>query len=254
MCLILLAHQIHPRFRLVFAANRDEFYDRPSEQAHFWEDAPDLLAGRDKREGGTWMGVTRAGRIGALTNHRDPAAYRPDAPSRGALVHRYLRGSRPPEAYLRGVLREKAAYNGFNLLAGDPSGICWASNRDGGPRWLDPGVHGISNRLLDTPWPKVVRGKEMLEELLSSPEGPSVERLMRLLEDRTVPPDRDLPETGMGLEWERILSPIFIRSPTYGTRSSTVLLIDRAGRLTFVERTHDPWLEGGREVRFSFAV
>jgi len=254
MCLILLAHEIHPQFRLVLAANRDEFYDRPSEQAHFWEEAPGLLAGKDRLEGGTWMGVARTGRIGALTNYRDPAAHRADAPSRGGLVHQYLRGSQPPEAYLRRVLRDKAAYNGFNLLAGDRSGICWASNRDGGPRWLAPGVLGISNRLLDTPWPKVVRGKRMLEALLLSSEGPSVERLMELLGDRTVAPDCDLPETGMGQEWERILSPIFIRSPTYGTRSSTVVLIDRAGRLTFVERTHDPRPEGDREVRFSFVV
>jgi len=254
MCLILLAQEIHPRYRLVLAANRDEFYDRPSEQAHFWGDAPGLLAGRDGREGGTWMGVTGTGRFAALTNYRDPAAHRPDAPSRGGLVQRYLRGSLSPEVYLRRVLREEAAYNGFNLLAGDRSGICWASNRGGVLRWLDPGVHGISNRLLDTPWPKVVRGKRMLEETISSPEGPSVGRLMELLEDRTVPPDCDLPETGMGLEWERVLSPIFIRSPTYGTRSSTVVLIDRAGRLTFVERTHDPWLQGDREVRFSFVV
>jgi uncharacterized protein with NRDE domain len=254
MCLILFAHGSHSRYRLVIAANRDEFYDRPSEQARFWEEAPGLLAGRDLREGGTWMGITRTGRIGALTNYRDPAAHRPAAPSRGGIVPRFLRGSQAPEDFLESLLMEKPPYNGFNLLAGDRGGVCWASNRGGRPLRPLPGVHAISNRLLDTPWPKVLRGKRLLERSLALPEGPSVEGLMALLEDRTLPPDGDLPDTGMGLEWERILSPIFIRSRDYGTRSSTVVLIDREERVTFVERTHDQGLTGDRDVRFSFVL
>ncbi len=254
MCLILLAVETHPRYKLVFAANRDEYYDRPSEQAGFRPGAPGLLAGRDGRKGGIWTGVTRSGKIGALTNYRDPAAHRPGAPSRGLLVHRFLLGSEGPEDYLRSVLRKGDEYNGFNLLAGDLSEMYWASNRAGEVRRLDPGIHGLSNRLLDTPWPKVVRGKAMLGSVLSSPEGPSVESLFTILSDRTAAPDSELPDTGVGLERERMLSPVFIESPAYGTRSSTVILVDRDDRVTFVERTHDRPLDRPPDVRVEFTA
>ncbi len=254
MCLILLAIESHPRYKLVFAANRDEYYERPSEQAHFWHDAPGILAGRDGRKGGTWTGITKSGKIGALTNYRDPAEHRPDAPSRGRLVPRFLLGCKRPGDYLGSVLHKGDEYNGFNLLAGDISEMHWASNRAGLAQRLSPRIHGLSNRLLDTPWPKVVRGKAMLDSVLSSPEGPSVERLLAILSDRTVPSDEELPDTGMGLEWERILSPVFIESPTYGTRSSTVILVDRENRVTFVERTYDRPFDGNPDFRVEFAA
>lgn len=254
MCIILLAIESHARYKLVFAANRDEYYDRPSEQARFWPDAPELLAGRDGREGGAWTGITMSGKIGALTNYRDPASHRPEAPSRGRLVPRFLKGFKGPEDYLRSVMQNGNEYNGFNLLAGDVSGMYWASNRAREIRKLGPGIHGLSNRLLDTPWPKVLRGKNMLDSALSSLEGPSIDSLLDILSDRTAPPDEELPDTGMGLEWERILSPVFIESPTYGTRSSTVILIDREDRVTFVERTHDRPLETAPDVRMEFVA
>ncbi len=254
MCLILLAIESHPLYKLVFASNRDEYYERPSEQAGFRPDAPGVLAGKDGRGGGTWTGITTSGRIAALTNYREPAAHRPGAISRGLLVHGFLMGFEGPEDYLRSVLQRGDEYNGFNLLAGDIQEIYWASNRAREIRRLGPGIYGLSNRLLDTPWPKVARGKAMLESVLSSMEGPSVESLLAILSDRTVPPDSELPDTGIGLEWERILSPVFIKSPTYGTRSSTVILVDQENRVTFVERTHDRPLEGNPDVRVEFVA
>ncbi len=254
MCIILLAIESHPRYKLVFAANRDEYYDRPSEQACFRPEAPGLLAGKDGREGGIWTGVTKSGKIGALTNYRDPASNRLGAPSRGLLVQRFLLGPRAPEDYLRSILEKGCEYNGFNLLVGNLSELYWASNRHPEVCKLGPGVHGLSNRLLNTSWPKVARGKAMLAGVLSSRRGQLVERLLAILADRTVPPDGELPDTGVGLEWERILSPVFIESPIYGTRSSTVILIDRENHVSFVERTYDRSLNVAPDVRVDFAV
>jgi uncharacterized protein with NRDE domain len=254
VCLILLAIDAHPRYPLIAAANRDEFYDRPTRQAEFWDDAPDVLAGRDLLEKGTWMGVTRGGRFCALTNVRNPADHMPGAPSRGRLVSEYLKGREDPVDYLGSVIRDGAAYNGFNLLVGQGHEVHWFSNRDGKARRLESGVHGLSNGLLNTAWPKVVRGKAGLEGLLSTESGPSVAGLLDLLADRTPAADADLPRTGVSMEWERLLSPIFISSPTYGTRTSAVLLLHREGRMTFVERTHDPWFRGDPDVTFSFSL
>jgi uncharacterized protein with NRDE domain len=253
MCLILFAWKIHENFPLVLAANRDEFYERPSAPAAFWEDAPDLLAGRDLREGGTWLGITRKGRLAALTNYRDPASLKIGAPSRGRLVGDYLRGRENPEGYLRRIAPDADRFNGFNLLVGDPGDLFCFSNRGVRER-LDPGIYGLSNRLLDTPWPKVERGKTALMDLLAEKQGPSPETLFALLTDRTRPPDNRLPDTGVGLAWERILSPLFIESPVYGTRSSTVLLIDRRGGVTFAERVFDGAAESRMTARFAFRI
>ena len=253
MCLILFAWKMHENFPLVLAANRDEFYERPSAPAAFWEDAPDLLAGRDLREGGTWLGITRAGRFAALTNYRDPASLKIGAPSRGRLVSDYLRCREIPEVYLRRIAPDADRFNGFNLLVGNPDDLFCFSNRGARER-LDPGIYGLSNRLLDTPWPKIERGKTALLALLKEKKALSPDALFALLVDRTQPPDDRLPDTGVGLEWERILSPLFIESSVYGTRSSTVLLIDRRGSVTFVERvfngTADPWMT----ARFDFRI
>lgn len=234
MCLILFAWKMHESFPLVLAANRDEFYERPSAPAAFWEDAPDLLAGRDLRDGGTWLGITRTGRFAALTNYRDPASLKIGAPSRGKLVSDYLRGRQTPLAYLNRIKHDADHFNGFSLLVGDPAGLYFFSNR-GTRQRLKPGIYGLSNHLLDTRWPKVERGKTALQALLKQ-NSLSPEPLLALLTDRTQPPDDSLPNTGIGLEWERVLSPLFIKSTVYGTRSSTVLLIDRSGRVTFTER------------------
>jgi uncharacterized protein with NRDE domain len=253
MCLILFAWKVLPDFPLVLAANRDEFYERPSAPADFWEDAPDLLAGRDLRDGGTWLGVTREGRVAALTNYRDPASLKTGAPSRGILVSDYLRGRENPEAYLGRIAPEADCFNGFNLLVGDADELLCFSNRGARER-LQPGIYGLSNHLLDTPWPKVAQGKSALKALLQAEKGVAPEALFALLADRTRPPDDRLPDTGVGLEWERVLSPLFIESPAYGTRSSTVLLIDRDGCMTFIERVFngaaDPWMT----ARFEFQI
>jgi uncharacterized protein with NRDE domain len=250
MCLILFAWKMDEDFPLVLAANRDEFYERPSAPADFWDDAPDLLAGRDLRDGGTWLGITRGGRVAALTNYRDPASLKIGAPSRGMLVSDYLRGREKPGAYLGRIASEADRFNGFSLLVGDPDELFCFSNR-GALEPLQPGIHGLSNRLLDTPWPKVVQGKKVLKALLQRGKEVPSEALFALLADRARPPDDRLPETGVGLEWERVLSPLFIESEVYGTRSSTVLLIDRNGGVTFIERvfngTADP-----RTARFTF--
>lgn len=241
MCLILLANEAHPDYRLVLAANRDEFYARPTAPAARWTDAPDVVAGRDLRDGGTWLGVTEQGRWAALTNYRDPAEFGRAGPSRGHLVAGFLRGSHAPEEYAALIARSMHEISGFNLLLGDAGGAWWISNRApdlAGP--LEPGIHGVSNALLNTPWPKVVRGKREMERLLSPGSTPTPERLVELLLDRTEAADHELPATGVSRELERALSSLFIATAGYGTRSSTALLIYRSGRIELVERTHAP--------------
>lgn len=238
MCLALFSFQSHPDYHLVLAANRDEFFERPTAPADFWESDPDLLAGRDLRGGGTWLGVTRQGRIAFITNYREQPGHNPDAPSRGNLVTDYLRGNERPREYLGRIARSAEQYNGFNLLTGDLTGLFYYSNRDGHVRSLSPGIYGLSNHLLNTPWPKVERGIRILEERL---EGRVLdpEKLLDALKDTVIAADGQLPDTGFGLEWERVLSPMFIHTPTYGTRSSTVVLIDRQHHVIFTERTYD---------------
>lgn len=236
MCLILFAWDVHPEYELILAANRDEFYDRPTAPADWWHDAPDILAGRDLKAGGTWMGVTKTGRFAAITNFRDPTSTQVSAPSRGALVTDFLTGAHSPQHYLESIRSSGHRYNGFNLLVGDGSGLLCFSNRQGDVRKLGPGIYGLSNRFLDTPWPKVERGKDKLARLVS--EGPVKESaLFDLLYDTWQPPDHLLPETGVGLTWERLLSPLFIRGDTYGTRSSSLLLQQRKGETLFVEKS-----------------
>lgn len=253
MCLILFASDAHPRYRLVLAANRDEFYERPTAAAHWWEDAPDLLAGRDRRGGGSWMGVTREGRWAAVTNYRDLSSVRADAPSRGALVSDYLRGDLPPERYLQTLERRAGDYNGFNLLVGDASGVWWLSNHTPGPVRVEPGVHGLSNHLLDTPWPKVERGTRQLRAALAQPD-PDTDAFLTLLLDRTLAADQELPDTGVGRELERALSAAFILTPDYGTRSSTALLMDIDGEVVLCERAFRPGTLDFTESRFRFTT
>jgi uncharacterized protein with NRDE domain len=238
MCTLLLAWEAHPRYRLVLAANRDEFYQRPTAEADYWEDAPQLFAGRDLIHGGTWLGVTATGRIAALTNYREPHAARKDGPSRGRLVSDFLREETTAEAYFERLRSEALPYSGYNLLLGDPDRLYCCSNKSDDIVRIAPGIHGLSNHLLDTPWPKVVRGKQSLTRVLQA-ESFSIEDLFAVLADRTRAPDELLPDTGVGLERERLLSSIFIASEHYGTRSSTVLLVDLDRQATFVERSFD---------------
>lgn len=252
MCLIFLAWRHHAAFPLVVAANRDEFYDRPTAPAAHWEDAPGVLAGRDLSGGGTWLGVTRSGRFAALTNHRggNPAT---DAPTRGHLVSDFLRSDAGSGAYVASLARRPAAYNGFNLLVGDREGLHWYSNRGGEARELEPGTYGVSNALLDTPWPKLTRGKGRFEELLARRD-PDPGEMLDLLSDRRPADDESLPDTGIGLERERALSSIFISAGDYGTRSSTVLLVGVDGSIEFHERTHEHGTSESETLTYTYPV
>jgi uncharacterized protein with NRDE domain len=254
MCLFFCAFEFHPKYRLIIAANRDEFYDRPSQPASFWPEAPDLLAGKDLQGGGTWFGITRSGRIAAITNYRDPRSHRNEAPSRGLLLTDYLLGSDEPAGYLERVSQKRVQYNGFNLIVGSTSELDYYSNRKGGVIALTPGLYGLSNHLLDTPWPKVARGKAAFGELLSRDGDPDPESLFDILSERSIVEDRLLPETGIGLDWERILSARFIVSPVYGTRSSTLLLVDREDRVTFIERNFNSKPGPGEQTRCEFTI
>ena len=237
MCLILFSFNTQPGFRLILAANRDEFYTRPTRPLSVWTDFPEVYGGRDLKEGGTWLGISRRGRLAALTNYREPAHQLPQAPSRGLLINRFLTGDAPPADYLEQLQKTALRYNGFNLLVGDQTGLWYYSNRGNGIVKLQPGFYGLSNHLIDTEWPKVSQGKKRLKDLLNLRGGWDTEDLFALLADRTVAADRELPDTGVGLEWERTLSPLFITSPNYGTRSSTVLLIETSGEVTLLERS-----------------
>ena len=243
MCLVLMAYRCHPGYELLVAANRDEFHDRPTAPLAFWEDAPDVLAGRDLQEGGAWMGMTRTGRFAAITNYRDPSRVKPGAPSRGHLVSGYLQGGQPAGDALQGLRSTADRYNSFNLVLGDATGLYYYSNRAGEPQALPPGYYGLSNHLLDTPWPKLKRGLAMLRGLLEQRRDPTPDDLWPILTDRTLAPDAELPQTGVPLEWERWLSAIFIDAPGYGTRSSTALLVDSGGKACMAEMT---WADAGR--------
>jgi uncharacterized protein with NRDE domain len=239
MCLILFAHEYHPAYHLVIAANRDEFYDRPTAPLSFWEDFPTALAGRDLKGGGTWLGVTQKGRIAAITNFRDPASIIPDAPSRGKLVTGFLMGNDSPETYLQGLSTKGSRYNGFNLLAGHGKDLYYYSNRGRNVEKIFPGLYGLSNDLLDVPWPKVERGKKALQCLLDHQKKLDPRDVFTLLRDGAYAPDETLPDTGVGLVWEKILSPVFISSKIYGTRSSSVVLVEKSGTIKFYEKTYE---------------
>lgn len=243
MCLILIAYRCHPGLDLLIAANRDEFHDRPTAPLAFWDDAPQVLAGRDLQQGGTWLGATQTGRFAALTNYRDPSRVRPDSPSRGQLVSNYLQGAEPARAYLARLATQGEVYNGFNLLLGDATGLHYYSNRGGAPQTLPPGWYGLSNHLLNTPWPKVQRGLTLMQDALAQRPDPTPDDLLPALANRTSAPDNELPQTGVPLDWERWLSPIFIDAPGYGTRSSTVLLANEHGSARMMEIT---WADGER--------
>jgi len=231
MCLLVIAYKAHPRFPLVVAANRDEFLDRPALPAHFWDDAPHVLAGQDARAGGTWMGVTTKGRFAALTNHRDLRRPRKEGPSRGGLVRLAL--DEDPKDH------DTSVYEGFNLVYGAMDDLWYHNNIDGRHVPLEPGTHGLSNHLLDTPWPKVRRAKALMAEALRD-DKPSVERIFGMLGDPTTAPVEELPDTGVGHDLELALSPILISMAGYGTRCSTVVLVDDQGRVTFEERSRAP--------------
>jgi len=253
MCLIYIAHRVDPHYRLVVAANRDEYHARPAAPAAWWDDGPGILAGRDLEAGGTWMGMSRSGRFAALTNYRDPARHDPCARSRGFLVSGFLRGDTGAMAFLAGVAKEGERYNGFSLLVHDGGTLAFYSNRGGEPEVVAPGVHGLSNHLLDTPWPKVEEGKLELLGLLSRGAA-TPGALLGLLDRREPVDDGQLPDTGVGRERERVLSPRFIHGEHYGTRCSTVIIADAGGEVLFRERSFDSHGEADGDQVHSFRL
>jgi uncharacterized protein with NRDE domain len=238
MCLIFLSVQQHPHYKLMIAANRDEFYHRKTAPAEFWKDQPAILGGRDLEAQGTWMAMTKSGKIGMVTNYRDPKNIDPTAPSRGQLVTDFLQGEKEAEAYLKEVELAGKKYNGFNLISGNVSELFYYSNYGGSPKKIQHGIHGLSNHLLDTPWPKVARGKAKFKTIIES-DKISAPALFDFMHDTEQAADDKLPETGIGLERERALSSMFIKTLGYGTRGSTVVLVDHQGNVEFTERVYD---------------
>jgi uncharacterized protein with NRDE domain len=238
MCLIFLSVNQHPTYSLIVAANRDEFYERKTAPADFWKDHPHVLGGRDLEAGGTWMAMTKSGKISMITNYRDLKNLKSKAPSRGQLVSDYLFEDVSPADYLKRIEPDKEKYNGFNLIVGSANELWYLSNYKPGVEKISNGVHGLSNALLDTPWPKVVTGKKKFESLLMEKIlQPDV--LFDMLMDEHIASDNQLPDTGVGLERERQLSAMFIKSPGYGSRCSTIVLIDKNNHVLFTERVYD---------------
>lgn len=237
MCIILFSYKTHPDYKLVLISNRDEFYNRPTSQLSKWNNETEIYAGKDEQSGGTWMGINDNGNFAALTNYRDLSSIKQDAPSRGLLVSNYLTNSKAPLDYLNEIKPLAKEYNGYNLLVGSIDELYFYSNIEDKIIKVEPGFHGLSNKFLNTPWPKVERGKQKIREITQLNKNISTDKLFELLGDQTKAPDEMLPDTGVGIEWERILSPIFINSPIYGTRASSILTIDKNDKVSFTERT-----------------
>src|SRR5579862_34755 len=253
MCLLVVAFRAHPQYRLVVAANRDEFHDRPAAPLAKWS-APEILAGRDLRAGGTWLAVDRTRRFGVVTNFRDMQPPVPGSPSRGALIPEFLAQSGPAGTFLEKLAPAAQTYSGFNLLLCDADGLHYASNRATPfQRELTPGLYGLSNHLLDTPWPKLTRVRTEFAAWIAAPAA-SAEQLLSILADRT--PAAPVPGAelqGLGPEWQRALSAPFVLNPTFGTRSSTVVLVNAAGELAVWERRFDREGEPSGESRVVLA-
>ena len=232
MCLIVFAFQQHPDYPLIVAANRDEYYQRPTATAHFWADQPQIFAGRDLEAKGTWLGVNRHGSFAALTNYREGSSNTPMPSSRGQLCHDYLASHQLPNQSPKELQQH---YAGFNLITGDIQQLRYLSNRNDQPQALKPGIYGLSNGLLNSAWPKVTQSKQALQQLLAMP---SCENLIQLMQDRTPAPDNQLPKTGIDIQWERLLSSRFIQTEHYGTRCSTALLFSSNGKIEFVEQSY----------------
>lgn len=241
MCLIIFAHQAVPGYPLVVAANRDEFFPRPTQHADFWSDTASeaqLLAGRDLQAGGSWLGVSRGGKFAAVTNIRDPSQLEEKPRSRGELPVEFLQGALTPEQYCATLTETFDQYAGYNLLVGDQTDMYYVNNFEGVVQKLAPGTYGVSNGLLNSAWPKVTEGRNRMQELLASPDVLRTEELIAMMGDRRQAKDAELPETGMSLEMERQLSSAFIHNTDreYGTRCSTAIIAESDGRTRFNEQ------------------
>lgn len=237
MCLIAFAYKVSPEYPLILIANRDEFYERPTQKAHFWnvDRKTKMLAGKDLKGGGTWLGLGENGKWGAVTNYRDIDHIKKEATTRGNLIPNFLKSSQSAKEYLLDIKENASQYNGFNLLLGDETGIFHFSNVSGLITKLEPGIHGVSNALLNTPWPKLNYAKEALSKRVKE-NNFAEEELFQILKDKTKAQENDLPETGLSKTFEKEVSSVFIDTQGYGTRCSTLLLKNKAGNFKFVER------------------
>jgi uncharacterized protein with NRDE domain len=254
MCLYVFAYDFHPYYRLILASNRDEYYDRPTEKVHFWDSHPNVLAGRDMEKRGTWMGITKTGRFAAVTNYRDPSSQLLKADSRGILVSNFLTNDTSPEEYMTEVINNRNFYNGFNLLVADLSSFLYYNKLLSSTEILTPGIYGLSNHFLDTPWPKVKKSRQALVNYLKEHSIVKPESLFEIMADTETAPEKELPDTGIGLEREKMLSSIFIQGNDYGTRSSTILLIDRNNHVILLERSFERNLNHSEIASYEFDI
>jgi uncharacterized protein with NRDE domain len=253
MCLLLLSYKTTPNYKLIIAANRDEFYNRPTALLHNWENHTELFAGKDLKEQGTWLGITKKGRIAAITNYRDMTKIKNDAPTRGKLVTDFLLSEILPEEYSNILIETSDMYNGYNLIYGYIDNLHYFSNISKKPVKLSAGIYGLSNHLLDSPWPKVIKSKREFSKILEEPN-PSKNELFELLKDEEIYPDDVLPETGLEKELERMVSPIFTVTEKYGTRSSSVIFVDLEKKADFTEKSYNSKNEEWITSSFSFQI
>lgn len=252
MCLILFALNQHKDYPLIIIANRDEFYARPTRTAHWWDDHPHIFAGRDLSAQGTWMGVTRQGKFAAVTNVREPGGMSPGERSRGDLTREFLQSDIGAKDYLERLQRDLERYSGFNLLLGDDQGLWFASNRQPGITKIQPGFYGVSNGRFDEPWPKLKAGKQALADVLNTDA--DTENLMQILGDNDQADDHLLPETGVDLHFERLLSSRFIHSAEYGTRASTLVKFSNHNTVEFIEKNYDVGGSMGEAITECFSI
>ena len=237
MCLIVFAYKTVSGTPLVFAGNRDEFYDRPTEQAHIWNTDPKMIAGKDKKAGGTWLGLSENGKIAAITNYRDMGQIKPNAPSRGHIVKNALISSQSTEQYLEHLKSVANEYNGFNLIAGNREKLFYFSNQTMQIEELKPGIYALSNALLNTPWPKSEWAKQRFKQILDSGDR-KPNHFFSMLKNSDTYPLEKLPETGLSDEMEKAVSAVFIKTDGYGSRCSTVMQLYSDSTFYFEERTY----------------
>ena len=249
MCLISFSWQPEARYPLVLVANRDEFYARPTDKVHYWEDNPNILGGRDRQANGSWLAVNKNGRFAAVTNYREIPVVQGEL-SRGNLVRDFLETNQPPEEYLHVIHSQADKFSGFNLLIGDKSGIYYYSNRMNRIVSLQPGVHALCNHLLDTPWPKLAAAKQGISSVLDENNHCKPETLIEMMSSASQASDENLPSTGISLERERLLSSRFIASDDYGTRNTSVLMLDDQGTLSWIEQNYSEQGLAGERMEF----
>jgi uncharacterized protein with NRDE domain len=248
MCLITFAYKMHPKYRLIVVANRDEFYVRPTAAANWWNEYPNLLAGKDLKGQGTWLGITKSGRFSALTNYRNGFSEKQNAPSRGDLVKDFLLSQNKSTEHLIQIAKTAESYNGYNLLTFDGETLGYFSNQIEMPQILEKGIYGLSNGILNTPWQKINKAVYGLENLIQSNDF-LIEKAFEMMQNKAIAPDVKLPNTNVPIEWERTLSAMYIETPNYGTRCTTVFLLDYDGNIHFEERSKE-----GNISNFKFEI